>query len=700
MPFAVAAAPKDVYSMAQCPVTFSGGVCVAALSTSSSGDLTVTTPSASTPPSATSTVIWSAGPHHVEKIQSLKQAPSTSAFRPDWGVATSVLVRQHHNNSLHDGSNDSSRHFAVPLCEVEPVRSATGDHLTQSNEGTFGQERNIFPSLSSRQATFPPPPSSHPATRQALNVPHPRRSQTSHDERSFRNTILPTDLFPHPRQYSSLQEWLTEADASLSPSPSPGLHRTPPPEVTFPELELLETGREDEEELNGVVISGSGEVGAEVGSGGREGDVVMEEEDDDVDAEGSTEDELETMSDLEEVEVNPERQQEVVDSPEVPECPPSGSEARSLENVDQAATSCAPEKAQSPPLRSSTADTLASDTAGTSIEIASRRSQSTNAPSPAPASVPSSREGSVLSSADGEGETDDEYVDSLDEDGSSLAASRSPSPTASVSIPISSLGPVASQSTGSGEPQSEPYTVVAIPSASPPPQPSAPSAPPNAPTKRRPRGPYQKTRPPAQPLEGIPHGTARYCEASQLYECTCHNRTYRRKGDLQRHLSEGSLPEVCDGCGRGFPRKDPRIRHWNQSPLCEAIHHVKNIEDPKEVARWQKRWSSAMFRGKAPQMEQLVQEQVILFASGSDLINDGKNARTRTRITSARRSRRHKASKRAADSDEETEFDSDEEDDDYQEEDSFHPSRLVELASLKDDLVSESRKATLRKKGQ
>ncbi|KAG8944138.1 hypothetical protein FRC04_002176 [Tulasnella sp. 424] len=757
MPFAATTPPRDVYSMAPHPSTFSSGDYIATSQIAhrlwgpdylntvggnssrlhrSSGDLTATTTSsAPTHPSAASTAIWGARPHYVEKIQSVKQGPSTSAFRADAGVAASALLRQPHNSSLHDGSNDSSRLGALPLSEVELVRSAAGDYLTQGKEVAFGQERNIFPSFSSRQATFPPPPPpSHPATRHALNVPHPpRRSQTYHDERSFRNTILPTGLFPSPCQYSSLQEWLNVADASLSSSLSPGSHRTPPPEVTFPELELLETWVQDEEVgLDRVVLTGSGEVGAGVGTG----DVEMEEEDDDVDAEGSTEDELETMSDLEEVEVHSEQKQEVVSTPEVriPERPQSVPEARPSEHVDQAAavtSSGAPEKkARSPPLRSSTADTLASDTVGTSLEIASRRSQSTNALSPAPASVPSSRESSVLSSADGEGETDDEYVESLDEDGSSLAASRSPSPASSVSIPLSGLRPVAPSSTPSREADPEPHTVVTIPSASPTPQPSSPATEPKSSGKRQPRGPYQKSRPSAQPLDGIPDGAARYCEASQLYECTCHSRTYRRKGDLQRHLSEGSLPEVCDGCGRGFPRKDPRIRygssqallfatrfnrradlldfvgfdrHWNQSPLCEAIHHVKNIRDPKEAARWKKRWTSPMFRGKAPQMEQLVQEQITLLASGSDLINDGKDlvprARTRNRITSARRSRQHKASKRAPDSDEETEFDSDEADDDYKEEDSFHPSRLVELASLKDDLVSESRKATLRKKG-
>ncbi|KAG8967820.1 hypothetical protein FRC05_001916 [Tulasnella sp. 425] len=703
MPFAATASPRDVYSMAPHPSTFSGEDYISALSASSSGDLTVTTTtSAPTPPSTASTGIWGARPHHVEKIQSVKQGPSTSAFRADAGVAASALLHQHHNTSLHDGSNESSRLGALPLTEVELVRSAGGEYLTQSNEAAFGQERNIFPSFSGRQATFPPPPS-HPATRHNLSVPHPGRIQIYHDERSLRNVnaILPTGLFPNPCQYSSLQEWLTEGHPSLSPSTSPGLHRTPPPEVTFPELELLETWIADEEVgLDGVMLVGSVEAGAGVGTG----DVEMEEEDDNVDAEGSTEDELETMSDLEEVEVHLEQKQEVVDNPEVPERPQSSSAARSSEHIDQVATSSgAPEKkARSPPLRSSTADTLTSDTVGTSLEIASRRPQSTNALSPAPASVPSSRESSVLSSADGEGKIDEEDVESLDEDGSSLAASRSRSPASSVSIPLSSLRPVVSQSTPSREAYPEPHTVVAIPSASPLPQPSAPATEPKSSTKRQPRGPYKKSRPAAQPLDGIPDGAARYCEASQQFECTCHGRTYRRKGDLQRHLSEGSLPEVCDGCGRGFPRKDPRIRHWNQSPLCEAIHHVKNIRDPKEAARWKKRWTSAMFRGKAPQMEQLVQEQLTLLASGSDLINDGKNlvprARTKNRITSARRSRQSKASKRATDSDEETEFDSDEEDDDYKEEDSFHPSRLVELTSLKDDLVSESRKATLRKK--
>lgn len=161
---------------------------------------------------------------------------------------------------------------------------------------------------------------------------------------SAASTAIWGGLFPNPCQYFSLQEWLTKADASLSLSPSAGLHRAPPPEVTFPELELPKTWIEDEEVgLDGVMLVGSGEAGAGVGSGG---DMEMEEEDDEVDAEGSTEDELETVPDLEEVVVNSGQKQEVVDNPpEVLERHPQpGPEARSSGHVEQAAPFVAPEK--------------------------------------------------------------------------------------------------------------------------------------------------------------------------------------------------------------------------------------------------------------------------------------------------------------------------------------------------------------------
>lgn len=143
-------------------------------------------------------------------------------------------------------------------------------------------------------------------------------------------------------------------------------------------------------------------------------------------------------------------------------------------------------------------------------------------------------------------------------------------------------------------------------------------------------------------------------------------------------------------------------RHWNQNPLCEAIHHVKNLNDSKEASRWTKRWTSATFAGKVAAMERLVEEQLSLLASGADPINHVEEiiprTRTRTRVTPATRRPRHKkAAKRRIDSDEETEDDFD---DGELEEDSFHPSKVVALAIVRDDLMSESRRATLRRKGQ
>ncbi len=56
-------------------------------------------------------------------------------------------------------------------------------------------------------------------------------------------------------------------------------------------------------------------------------------------------------------------------------------------------------------------------------------------------------------------------------------------------------------------------------------------------------------------------------EPNSLYTCTCHGKAYKRKGDVLRHLNERRLPEVCSGCGKGFPRKDPRIRYVDPSLL-------------------------------------------------------------------------------------------------------------------------------------
>ncbi|KAG8935818.1 hypothetical protein FRC00_010274 [Tulasnella sp. 408] len=114
-----------------------------------------------------------------------------------------------------------------------------------------------------------------------------------------------------------------------------------------------------------------------------------------------------------------------------------------------------------------------------------------------------------------------------------------------------------------------------------------------------------------------------------------------------------------------------------------------------------------MFAGKVATMERMVEEQLSLLASGADPINHVEaiisRARTRTRVTPATRRPHHKkAAKRRLDSDEGTEDEDEDDDDDgeHEEEDFFHPSKVVALAIVRDDLMSESRKATLRRKGQ
>ncbi|KAG8914273.1 hypothetical protein FRC00_000116 [Tulasnella sp. 408] len=577
-----------------------------------------------------------------------------------------------------------------------------------------------------RQATFPPP--SHPATRHAPK-PSPPRRHTYYEEPSYPDDeVLPTDVFAHPTQYTSLQEWLSEADAGLHASRSPTSGQTPPPEVTFPDLELLDAEIGAEEaflRLSDDAYFALDDVRAVVHL---DGDAVMEGEDEDIDAEGSTEDESEMVSDLEEPEDDDNVYEVVGGAPAVEEVPePSSATQLQEQEQEQEHGQSSPENATKvlpcPSKRSSTAETLATETAGSTSDTHSRRSTPLDAPTTAHSI--SSRDGSVLTSADGEGETDDEYADSPDEEcadspdeeyadspneeyadsldeeaASSATVSRASSPASSVSIPLSHHCRAASRASPDPQPESDLDDEA---TRSSPTRSSSLTPPPKSFTGRRARAPYQRTRPPVQPLEGIPEGSAEYSEVTKVYKCTCHGRTYRRKGDLQRHLAEGSLPEVCDGCGRGFPRKDPRIRHWNQNPLCEAIHHVKNINDVKEASRWNKRWTSAMFAGKVAAMERMVEEQLSVLASGADLINHVEplipRARTRTRVTPATRRPRHKkAAKRRFDSDEETGDDDD--DGEHEEEDSFHPSKVVALAIVRDDLMSESRKATLRRKGQ
>ncbi|KIO18807.1 hypothetical protein M407DRAFT_31521 [Tulasnella calospora MUT 4182] len=617
----------------------------------------------------------------IEEVKSAKRQSLTGQHDPEAATAAEVNQRRSRRSDL------------------EPTRSGVVEYINQYSGGRDG-----FPSLTNRQATYPPRPS-YPGTRHALNS-SPSRRHTYHEEPFFHNTGLPTDIFAH--QYTSLQEWLSEADVILSPSLSPTADQTLPPEVTFPDLDLLDAEIEEEEASMWsdayFAIEGVGEVRV----ANLDGDAVMEEDDEDVDAEGSTEDESEVISDLDEPEDDSDDSlQEVTGGTAEEEVPESSSPTRLQEDA-QSPHDNAPKVPSFAPTRSSTADTLTTDTAGSPNDTASRRSPSVDAPT-TPSSIPS-RDGSVLSSADGEGETDEEYVGSSDEEdeedtasasassaSASAAGSRSPSPASSISIPLSSCRPAASRTSPDQESK---HTLDDVACRSP--APSTP--PPKLPfTKGQTRAPYQRSRPASQPLDGIPDGSAEYSEVTKTYKCTCHGRTYRRKGDLQRHLCEGSLPEVCDGCGRGFPRKDPRIRHWNQNPVCEAIHHVKNIRDSKEASRWKKRWTSAMFAGKAAAMERLVEDQLSILASGSNLTNQLENiipqTRTRTRVAAAARGPRHrKVVKRRFDSEGETEDESIEEE--CEEEDSFRPSKLVKLAIVKDDLVSEGRRATLRKKVQ
>lgn len=350
-------------------------------------------------------------------------------------------------------------------------------------------------------------------------------------------------------------------------SRSPTFEQTPPPEVTFPDLELLEAEINAEEAfLSDDAYFALEGVRAVVHL---DGDAVMEGEDEDIDAEGSTEDESEMDDD---------NVYEVVGGGPTVEEVPEPSSVTQLQEQEQEHVQSSPENTTKvlpcPSKRSSTAETLATETAGSADDASSRRSTPLDAQTTAPSIA--SRDGSVLSSADGEGETDDEYADSPDEEAespdeteslddvespdeteSSATVSRASSPASSVSIPLSHHCRAASRASPSQQPESDSEDEV---TRSSPPRSSSLTPPPKSSTNRRARAPYQRTRPPTQPLEGIPDGSAEYSEVTKLYKCTCHGRTYRRKGDLQRHLSEGSLPEVCDGCGRGFPRKDPRIR--------------------------------------------------------------------------------------------------------------------------------------------
>lgn len=94
------------------------------------------------------------------------------------------------------------------------------------------------------------------------------------------------------------------------------------------------------------------------------------------------------------------------------------------------------------------------------------------------------------------------------------------------------------------------------------------------------------------------------------------------------------------------------FRHWNASMLCEAIHHIKNIKDIREEARWKKRWSSDPFLHKLDEMEKLVEDQTkILLAEGSlELCKSSPDPKPRPRrvrkAATARKSSKKSASRR------------------------------------------------------
>ncbi|KAG8996147.1 hypothetical protein FRB94_008537 [Tulasnella sp. JGI-2019a] len=139
-------------------------------------------------------------------------------------------------------------------------------------------------------------------------------------------------------------------------------------------------------------------------------------------------------------------------------------------------------------------------------------------------------------------------------------------------------------------------------------QPPPPSSQP-LPTKYYPRRPIAPSKSlPSSTLSGNPGASSSsttpgatsqmYNVESSTWTCTCHGNVYRRKGDLDRHLRESIFPATCDGCNTRFKRKDPRIRHWDKDPACEVKHHVANYGDPREMARWARRWSNTLGGGE------------------------------------------------------------------------------------------------------
>ncbi|KAG8992666.1 hypothetical protein FRB94_011396 [Tulasnella sp. JGI-2019a] len=140
--------------------------------------------------------------------------------------------------------------------------------------------------------------------------------------------------------------------------------------------------------------------------------------------------------------------------------------------------------------------------------------------------------------------------------------------------------------------------------------------------------------------------------SGELFTCECHNKTYHRKGDLERHLRESSNPEVCHGCDQRFKRKDPRIRHWDRDAACEVRHHVAltlmGDGCEKERARWYRRmgnlragkgvkkgWDGvAMAMEREEMLERMLEDRSVL-----GMYEVGKEGVRLRRATSLRRTR-------------------------------------------------------------
>ncbi|KAG9006913.1 hypothetical protein FRB90_009641 [Tulasnella sp. 427] len=171
--------------------------------------------------------------------------------------------------------------------------------------------------------------------------------------------------------------------------------------------------------------------------------------------------------------------------------------------------------------------------------------------------------------------------------------------------------------------------------------------------------PRTRNHPGGQPL-GPPS------EKAKTFKCECHGRLYRRINDLRRHLNEGRYPEVCDGCGEGFRRKDPRIRHWDKNMLCEAIHHVRNIHDPKETTRYTKRWTSTARKKTVDSMERLVEEQMQTVLSGNALITQPESHSRPTAHVRPKAHERWKASRARHDTTDDESSSNPESEEDYE----------------------------------